>query len=169
MPDATTDRYKITSAADSRYINELGAFGTNQYFASWNSYVLTEMGGLFAIRNAGDAGTNYWSVSNNRINKGNETLQNSYLFEIIPSSVLFPTGLKKLNVCKKFKILFSDGILSVEGEDVMNLSLYNLGGMLLNCKQTGNTLAVSDINPGVYVLQVDTLSGERSAMRVLLK
>jgi hyaluronoglucosaminidase len=169
VADATTDRYKIISAADSRYINELGAFGTNAYFASWNSYVLTEMGGLFAIQNAGDAGTNFWSVSNSRINKGNETLQNSYIFEIIPTSVLFPTGLKKLNLCNKFKMLFSDGMLSVEGDDVKNLSLYNMGGMLMNCNQSGNSLSVSSVNPGVYVLQVDTLSGERTAMRVLLQ
>lgn len=168
IADTSTDRYKITSAADNRYINELGVFGTNAYFASWNSYVLTEMGGLFAIQNAGDAGTNFWSISNNRIIKGNEPRQNSYLFEIIPATVLFPTSVSSVSISKNYFLKYGDGFITVEGKDVTGLRLYNLKGSLMSTRKSGNTLQVSSIQPGVYVLHVDTVTGQKNAMRVFL-
>ena len=71
--DPQSGRYKITSAQDSKYVNELGAFGTNAYLSDWNTYNITMFMGKYAIQNAQSAGTNYWTVSNNRINKGSST------------------------------------------------------------------------------------------------
>ena len=81
-------RFKITTAkvgSTHSYINEKGVFGTNQYYADWNSYELIERDGLWAIRNAESAGTNYWTVETDenkrkRIVTGGSTP--NYIFEI---------------------------------------------------------------------------------------
>ena len=92
--DKTTDRYKLVYASDTtKYVNELGVIGTNPYYSTWNSYVVTEMGNKFAIQNAGDAGTKFWTITDNKISAGNATRQESYLFEIVPVNA--NTGLKK--------------------------------------------------------------------------
>lgn len=168
IADAATDRFKITSAADNRYINELGAFGTNPYYATWNTYLLTEMGGLFAIQNAGDAGNSFWAVSNNRITAGNEIRQNSYLFSIISSSDLFQSSVSATEFSNDFMVKYADGHLTVTGDDIKRLKLYSLSGSLLRIQETGKIMQVSSLLPGFYLLQIDTIAGQRKAMRVLL-
>lgn len=50
-PDANgANNYKITSKADGRYVNEYGVFGTNQYYADWNTYLITVQDGLYSLR-----------------------------------------------------------------------------------------------------------------------
>ena len=73
-------------------MNELGAFGTNQYYPAWNSYVITELGGKFAIRNAGDAGDKYWKAGT-RIEAGDAGQADSYIFEIVSDKTA--TSVKK--------------------------------------------------------------------------
>jgi hyaluronoglucosaminidase len=94
--DPATDRFKLVSAVDNRYVNELGAFGTNTYLASWNTYTFTELGGLFSIQNAGDAGSKFWTVSSGRFTTGNDGRNDSYLFELIPSSKMYVTSEKAI-------------------------------------------------------------------------
>ena len=78
-----TGRFNLTSAADGRYINELCNFGTNPYNAQWNTYVLLEKGGTFAIRNAGNGGTNFWIVNGKHPSTANIPLAEAYQFTIV--------------------------------------------------------------------------------------
>lgn len=80
--DSETDRYKLVSATDQAYVNELGVFGTNQYYATWNSYIITDCGGKASIQNAGDAGSNYWYVEGNTISNKSMEAEESFLFTI---------------------------------------------------------------------------------------
>ncbi len=86
--DSKSNRYKMTSAADSRYVNELGVFGTNPYYDSWNTYLMSERGGKYSIRNAGDAGKDFWGIANEnnalRIIKSDLGFDESFLFELVP-------------------------------------------------------------------------------------
>lgn len=79
---AGVKRYKIVSTKDKRYINELGVFGTNQYDDAWNTYGITEMGGVFSIQNAGKAGSDFWTIVDNKIEKANIPSAESYTFTI---------------------------------------------------------------------------------------
>lgn len=63
--DAATGRYAITNNQARRYLNELGAFGTNAYDREWNTYEITrdDASGRFAIRNGGRSGRAWWLAS----------------------------------------------------------------------------------------------------------
>ena len=78
-----TGRFSLTSAADGRYVNELGYFGTNQYNPQWNTYVLQEKGGMYSIRNAGHGGSNYWVIDGNHPSTANIPWAESFQFTIV--------------------------------------------------------------------------------------
>ena len=78
-----TGRFNLISAADGRYVNEVCNFGTNPYNPLWNTYVLTEKGGAYAIRNAGNGGSNYWIVNGKHISTANISTAESYQFQIV--------------------------------------------------------------------------------------
>lgn len=85
--DPTTERYKIINTQDSRYVNELGNFGTNVFESIWHTYNLLRLNGKYSIQNAGSAGDKYWIKDNNRIKPGtiNEVKTANFIFEIIPA------------------------------------------------------------------------------------
>lgn len=94
--DATTNRYKIVSTQDGRYVNETGAFWpsatNNPYDPLWHTYNIYRLNGKYAIQNAGSAKTNFWGTNGSRIIK---TDANTYsyehaIFEIIPVSGIQP-------------------------------------------------------------------------------
>lgn len=94
--DTTTKRIKLVSVAKTWYVNEKGVFGQNQYYASWNSYAIRERGGKISIQNQGDAGSEFWSVSEaNALQKGGVGEADSYLFEIVPQSMTTGISLTK--------------------------------------------------------------------------
>ena len=78
-----TGRFNLVSVADSRYVNELGRFGVNAYNALWNTYILQEKGGMFSIRNAGNAGNSYWTIDGKYPSTGNIPWAESFLFKIV--------------------------------------------------------------------------------------
>ena len=78
-----TGRFSLNSAADGRYVNELCNFGTNDYNATWNTYVLQEKGGMFSIQNAGNAGRNYWVVDGKHPSTANISWAESFQFKIV--------------------------------------------------------------------------------------
>lgn len=88
--DPTTDRYKIINLEDNRYLNEKGVFTvsyeTNPYDAAWHTYEITQLAnGKYAIRNAGSAGNNFWSVTGTRITQStSEALPDKYVFDLTP-------------------------------------------------------------------------------------
>lgn len=90
----TTHRYKLVSAKDNRYVNELGKFGTNAYDATWNTYRLQEMGGLFCIQNDERAGHEFWTISNNTVQNGKAAEADSYIFKLLNvKDASGPTGI----------------------------------------------------------------------------
>lgn len=80
-----TNRYKIVNVADNRNLNELAQFGT-AYGATWNTFVIQEMDGLFCIRCAGDAGTKFWEIANGRVQQGDKAESESYVFKLVEAS-----------------------------------------------------------------------------------
>lgn len=80
-----TNRYKIVNVADNRNLNEMAQFGT-EYGATWNTFIMQEMGGLFFIRCAGDAGSKFWEISGGRIQQGDKAESESYVFKLIEAA-----------------------------------------------------------------------------------
>lgn len=89
-PDPASGRWKIAMASKpSKFLDEFGCINKNPYYSSWNSYSLYENGGKWAIQNGGDAGTGFWSISDNVISStSGNPLEKSYQFIIIPVDVL---------------------------------------------------------------------------------
>lgn len=109
-------RYSIRSAFDDRYVNELGNFGTNVYEDIWHTYEITCLGDLFAIRNAGSAGNNYWTTNATRISKGTSTGYDpaNFMFSLIPVSeeITDATGFEQTDyrICdEKGRVLTRNG------------------------------------------------------------
>lgn len=80
--EPATNRYKIVNVADNRNLNEMAQFGT-AYGATWNTFIIQEMDGLFCIRCAGDAGTKFWEIANGRVQQGDKAESESYVFKLI--------------------------------------------------------------------------------------
>lgn len=167
--DATTNRYKLVSAADQRYVNETGVFGTNAYYSTWNSYSITEMGGKFAIQNAGDAGTKFWTISSSRINTGDASRQESYIFELVSASTLFSTGINNVVKSGKYSLDVSNNTLKVTGDDVASMNLINLNGISVRSNADANTLPVNGIESGIYILTVTSPTGSKEVFKLLIK
>ena len=81
---AGKNHYKIASDADGRYINELGVFGTNDYYADWNTFLILTMDGMCAIQTSQSAGIHLLNIKNDRLEQDNElTRQNAYIIKIV--------------------------------------------------------------------------------------
>ena len=113
--DMSTNRYKIVSSHDNRYVNEKGAFTTNNttnpYESAWHSYNIYRLNGKYAIQNAGSAGDKYWKASTTRLQTGtsNQWSTDNYILEIIPvgKTVEHPT----IEEGKEYAIIDSRGYL----------------------------------------------------------
>lgn len=166
--DATTDRYKLASAADSRYVNENGTFGTNAYFATWNSYVLTEMDSKFAIQNAGDAGTKFWNNSTNRMATGDAIRQDSYVFELIPTTTIYPTAVEKVEMPKKHSLKVTDNVLYVNGGSIKSLKLISLNGITVRQNVGKDYLLLRNLSAGIYILMVTSPDSKEESFKVII-
>ncbi|MDY4459115.1 MAG: beta-N-acetylglucosaminidase domain-containing protein [Alloprevotella sp.] len=113
--DMATNRYKIVSSHDNRYVNEKGAFTTNNttnpYESAWHSYNIYRLNGKYAIQNAGSAGDKYWKASTTRLQAGtsNQWSTDNYILEIIPvgKTMEHPT----IEAGKEYAIIDSRGYL----------------------------------------------------------
>ncbi|HHT23475.1 MAG TPA: hypothetical protein GXZ87_09250 [Bacteroidales bacterium] len=106
--DAETDRVKIESAADGRYLNEIGVLAVDRYSADWNTYIITESDGKYAIQNAGKAGRKFWNAGA-KIEVSDLSASESYVFEFVSdkSETIAPKVKKSLFkriFCRKNKI-----------------------------------------------------------------
>lgn len=164
--DATTDRYKLASAADSRYVNENGTFGTNTYFSTWNSYVLTEMDSKFAIQNAGDAGTKFWTNSTNRMATGDAIRQDSYVFELIPTTTLYPTAVEKVEYPKIHSVKVTQNVVCVNGGTIKTMKLISLNGITVRQNEGKNHLSVKNLSAGIYILMVTSPDCKQESFKV---
>lgn len=151
--DAATNRYKIVSAADNRYVNEKGEFGTNSYLASWNTYELDEVGGVFAIRNGGDAGTNFWTFASNRIgNTGTERAE-SYLFTIALSPRSTGIGSAVNDAVLTYTV--TDDAIRVNGATgLQELRLVDLQGRAVRSSRGLDVISTAGLDHGQYVLVI---------------
>jgi len=72
--DPSTGRYSIFNMQDERYLNEKGEFTvsdeTNPFEAAWHTYHFYRHNYDYAIQNGGSAKTDFWSVEDDRIVKG---------------------------------------------------------------------------------------------------
>jgi hypothetical protein len=59
-------------------------FGTNEYYPTWNTYVINELGGKHSIQNAGEAGSSYWYIDGTKISQASMSTEDSFLFTIEP-------------------------------------------------------------------------------------
>lgn len=79
--DSEKKRYKISQG--TKYINEKGQIGTNQFYNNWNTYEIYSRGEMIAIRNAEDAKTNFWYITDaNAISNAATELIDSFNFRV---------------------------------------------------------------------------------------
>lgn len=153
-------RYKITSALDNRYVNELGEFGTNQFYNSWNTYILTELGGKYSIQNASDAGTDFWNTNGTRIQKGNLSRKDSYIYEILPTSVVNsvqPATSETHNISYTYD---GNTIFAQSDMPVTTLSLFDFDGRIMK-SVNDSQISLNGIAKSNYILLICTTCGQK--------
>ncbi|MBQ5627699.1 MAG: hypothetical protein IIU97_06265 [Bacteroidaceae bacterium] len=159
VPDANgSNCYKITSNADGRYVNEYGVFGTNQYYADWNTYLLTLMGDKWSIQwtqSAAKNGVSYIMVSGDRLEAKNVARNESYTVKIVRKGD--DTSIEN-TVSVDFEIT-GDRITC--DADVKSITLFTADGREVKSGK-GNILAVKDVAKGVYIVVAKSDSDTRT-------
>ena len=158
-PDASgSNCYKITSNADGRYVNELGVFGTNQYYADWNTYLLTTMGDKWSMQLTQSAiknGVKYIVVSGDRLESKGVARNESYTVTIKRKGD--DTSIEN-TVSVDFEIT-GDRITC--DADVKSITLFTADGREIK-SGNGNILAVKDVAKGVYIVVAKSDSDTRT-------
>ena len=152
------DCYKITSNADGRYLNEYGVFGTNQYYADWNTYLLTKMGDKWSIQwtqSAAKNSTSYIVVSGDRLEAKGVARNESYTVTIRRKGD--DTSIEN-TVSIDFEIT-GDRITC--DTDVKSITLFTADGREIK-SGNGNILAVKDVAKGVYIVVAKSDSDTRT-------
>lgn len=157
----STGRYKLTNHKDGRYVNELGNFGTNAYSDDWNTYVLTELDGLFSIQNAGSAGTQFWTVEDNRMQPGDAERKDSYLFKIISYEEATPVEAADAESGISYKV--DSGQIHVKSVSAIRcIRLLSTDGKVVSETKTGSILKKDGLTKNTYVLTVENENGKYS-------
>lgn len=162
--DSETGRYKLTSAADNRYVNELGAFGTNAYDATWNTYVISEVGGLYSIQNAGESGTEYWTVEDDRITDAGSNRDESFIFGIEPVNPS-TSGIDGVTADKGvLKYQIGEETITVSGRDgIRDVQLVAANGLTVASSRGVSSVSTAGLPTGAYVLVVKGNGWQESA------
>ena len=150
-PDANgSNCYKITSGADGRYLNEYGVFGTNQYYADWNTYLLTLMGDKWSIQWTQSAiknGVSYLVVSGDRLEAKGVARNESYTTYIIRKGD--ETSIGEISCDKAGIEIHSDRIVC--GKGTSSVTLHTADGRFVDgCN--GNTLPTKGLVKGFYIV-----------------
>lgn len=160
-PVESTGRYKLTNHKDGRYVNELGNFGTNAYSDGWNTYVLTELDGLFSIQNAGSGGSQFWTVEDNRLQPGDAERKDSYLFKIISYEEATPVEAADAESGISYKV--DSGQIHVKSVSAIRcIRLLSTDGKVVSETKTGSTLKIDGLTKNTYVLTVENENGKYS-------
>ena len=150
-PDAGgSNCYKITSNADGRYINEYGVFGTNQYYADWNTYLLTLMDDKWSIQwtqSAAKNGAQYIVVSGDRLEAKAVARSESYTVSIVKKGD--NTSIGKVNDNATGFGFTGDRIVC--DREVKSITLLTPDGREVK-SGNGNTLYVKGMAKGVYIV-----------------
>lgn len=82
--DETSGRWKIAHN-DQKFIDEEGRINKNAYYADWNTVILTEVGGKWAIQSVTpQSAPRAWGITTeNNINYANAELKDCYVFSIV--------------------------------------------------------------------------------------
>lgn len=85
--DNTSGRWKI-AYNDQKFLDEEGRINKNAYYSDWNSVILTECAGLWAIMSVTPkAAPQYWGItSDNTIKPTDATLNDSYVFTFVDAA-----------------------------------------------------------------------------------
>lgn len=161
--DSKTNRYNIKSAADQRYVNEKGTFAENAslnpYDATWHTYVLAEMDSVYAIKNAGESGDKYWTISGTNIGVGGTNVNESYLFKIVEVEST-PSGIYKLDADASVACRLSGKQLQVTASTPVEIiTVLSADGKVLAETKGRSELSVGHLKAGNYVVAVKTESG----------
>ena len=161
-PDASgNDCYKITSNADGRYINEYGVFGTNQYYADWNTYLITVMGNDYSLRwtqSAAKNGASYIVVSGDRLEAKNVSHSESYTLKIIEKDKYL--GIKGIDE-KKMRY---DGT-QIVADDAISITVYSIDGRIIK-RSDGNAISTAGLAKGIYIAVAEN-SHETETLRFI--
>ena len=169
--DKTVNRFKFVSVADNRYVNEYGVFGTNSFYSTWNTYLISEVNGRYSIRNAGEAGTNYWGVyeesSALRLGKSNAALADSYTIEILPARVFSSTH--TLTASRASLVVLKNKLQLNCETDVDCLKLFSLNGMLQKYATKVKEISTDGLKSGLYLLTVSYADKLNETLKVAIK
>lgn len=160
--DESQGRYKLTSARDSRYVNELGEFGTNQYYADWNTYFLLERGGFYSFQNGGSAQPYFWYIEGDRIHSKDMARNDSYQFRIMEYDVA--TGIDSpLESTSSIQVVVSNGVIHVNSAvPVTAMRLYDAAGKCVATVKNASALALPTLLSQTYLLNVVTETGQQT-------
>ena len=145
-------------------LNEYGVFGTNQYYADWNTYLITKMGDMWSMQLTQSATKNdvkYIVVSGDRLEAKNVARNESYTVKIVRKGD--DTSIEN-TVSVDFEIT-GDRITC--DADVKSITLFTADGREIK-SGNGNILAVKDVAKGVYIVVAKSDSDTRT-YKVLLK
>lgn len=156
-------RYKIVSKKSGAYLNETGAFGTNPYYAVWNTFSLFNVVGsdYYAIQNGGSSGTDFWGIMNGVAVVGkNESALTGFPFELVP----YNTNVNELQqeVSEKPMLLQNpvNDLITFNINAPARFVLTTLGGQLIGTwelREGIQSIPASNLTAGIYIglLQVD--------------
>ena len=156
-PDASGGNcYKITSNADGRYINEYGVFGTNQYYADWNTYLLTRMGGMWSIQwtqSAAKNGASYIVVSGDRLEAKGVARSESYTVKIVRKGD--DTSVENIGA-ERITFRIENSVITT-GNNVTFMEIYTTEGALIR-SSNGNSLSIAGLSKGSPYIVKATIS-----------
>ena len=141
--------YKITSNADGRYINEYGVFGTNQYYADWNTYLLTRMDDMWSIQwtqSAAKNGTSYIVVSGDRLEAKSIAQPESYTVSIVRKGD--DTSVENINSDDRNFAIVNGNIVCDSG--TKSITLYTADGRLIR-RVHSSSLSINGLTCGLYI------------------
>lgn len=152
--------WKITSCADSRYINEYGVFGTNQYYADWNTYLLTVLDGKWSLQwtqSAAKKGIKFLVVDNTRLSAMDVPRAESYTITIKRKGD--NTAIEDIETNKEGLSFVGEEIIG--GIETTSMAIYSIDGRAARTAE-GNRIATAGLAKGVYVIAVN--SGKENKM-----
>ena len=141
------------------------------------TYILygVEDGNVYAIRNGGSAGTNYWTINTDgSITGKGGTTQIEYAFEIIPA---YPSDVTTIPVTENILIYPNPAdeyltiLLEENNASNVTFNLYSSDGVCMktiSCKQGENTIQTSDLPSGLY-LSILNIDGQERNLKIIKK
>lgn len=142
--------YKITSNADSRYINEYGVFGTNQYYSDWNTYLLTLMGDMWSLawtQSAAKNGVQYLVVTGDRLEAKNVARAESHTVKIVRKGD--ETAVEDITQGEN-GISIADGTITA-ANGITGIAVYSTDGKLVK-KADSHRILTAGIAKGIYIV-----------------